>query len=184
MSAYLSPEFATYVDENYVVENTRLLKNSAIMQMIYALEWYDIPRSHYSSLIEFHPYLTEQDQESLWYVDQQHIIENSISMVLFSLVANRLLQQAGPSIFKRRIGRWPCALLTAGSLSYALNVAVFRQIQQNDYKELGLDKYYSLDLNADMMQKDLEERFNIRVKAQHFDLEQAQARVDLEEQER
>ena len=41
-----------------------------------------------------------------------------------------------------------------------------------------------LDLNADMMQKDLEERFNIRVKAQHFDLEQAQARVDLEEQER
>ena len=105
-------------------------------------------------------------------------------MVLFSLVANRLLQQAGPSIFKRRIGRWPCAFLTAGSLSYALNVAVFRQIQQNDYKELGLDKYYSLDLNADMMQKDLEERFNIRVKAQHFDLQQAQARVDLEEQER
>ena len=129
MSAYLSPEFATYVDENYVVENKSLLKNSAIMQMIYALEWYDIPRSHHSSLIEFHPYLTEQDQESLWYVDQQHIIENSISMVLFSLVANRLLQQAGPSIFKRRIGRWPCALLTAGSLSYALNVAVFRQIQ-------------------------------------------------------
>ena len=35
-----------------------------------------------------------------------------------------------------------------------------------------------------MMQKDLEERFNIRVKAQHFDLQQAQARVDLEEQER
>ena len=80
-------------------------------------------------------------------------------------------QQAGPSLFKRRIGRWPCAFLTAGSLSYALNVAVFRQIQRNDYRELGLEKYYGLDLNADMMRKDLEDRFNIRVKAQHFDLQ-------------
>ena len=69
VEAYLSPEFAVYVDENYVVEDKGLLKNSAILQMIYALEWYDIPRSHHSSLIEFHPYLIEMDQESLWYVD-------------------------------------------------------------------------------------------------------------------
>ena len=58
VQAYLSEEFAVYVDENYVVENKAMLKNSTILQMIYALEWWDIPRSNYSYLIEFHPYLT------------------------------------------------------------------------------------------------------------------------------
>ena len=57
-SVYQLTEFAVYVDENYVVENKALLKNSTILQMIYALEWWDIPRSNYSYLIEFHPYLT------------------------------------------------------------------------------------------------------------------------------
>lgn len=59
--------------------------------MIYALEWYDIPRSAYSELIEFHPYLTRGDYDKLFYVNTQHRIENGISFTLFALVANRLL---------------------------------------------------------------------------------------------
>jgi hypothetical protein len=36
--------------------------------MIYALEWFDIPRNVHTDLIEFHPDLTEADQERLHYI--------------------------------------------------------------------------------------------------------------------
>jgi len=36
--------------------------------MIYALEWYDVPRSAKTDLVEFHPYLTEDDYEKLYYI--------------------------------------------------------------------------------------------------------------------
>ncbi len=39
------------------------------MQMVYALEWYDIPRTAYSDLIEYHPYLTKIDYDKLFYVN-------------------------------------------------------------------------------------------------------------------
>ena len=45
-------------------------------------------------------------------------------------------------------------------------------ILDNDLKEGGLDKYYNLDLNADMMKKDLEEQ-GVKIKATHFDMEAA-----------
>ena len=125
---YLSEEFHDYVRERYVIEDENLLKNSTIMQMIYALEWYDIPRSHYSALIEFHPYLTEDDYDHLWHVEKQHKIENSISMTLFTMVSNRMLLDRGPVTFQRRYTRWPAALLVGGVISYALNLAVFRKI--------------------------------------------------------
>lgn len=39
------------------------------MQMIIALEWYDIPRTSYSDLIEYHPYLTVGDYDKLFYIN-------------------------------------------------------------------------------------------------------------------
>jgi len=125
---YMSDEFMNYVKEKYIVEDDKLLKNSTIMQMIYSLEWYDIPRSHYSALIEFHPYLTEEDYDHLWHVEKQHKIENSISMFLFTMVSNRMLLDRAATVFKKKYVRWPVALLVGGSISYALNLAVFRKI--------------------------------------------------------
>lgn len=60
--------FREYVKEKYLVEGNDILMNPTIMQMIYALEWYDIPRSAYSELIEYHPYLTLGDYDKLFYV--------------------------------------------------------------------------------------------------------------------
>ena len=71
----------------------------------------------------------------------------------------------GSQIFKRRVARWPLACFLGGLFTYPLNLAVFRKIQYNDYDELGLTKYLELDLNADMMRKDLEEKFSIKIKA-------------------
>ena len=127
---YMSEEFLNYVQEKYIVDDKSRLQNSTIMQMIYALEWYDIPRTHYSALIEFHPYLTEDDYDHLWHVDKQHKIENSISMVLFTMVSNRMLFDRGASIFKKKYVRYPIALFFGGAFSYALNLAVFRQMQK------------------------------------------------------
>jgi hypothetical protein len=35
--------------------------------MVFALEWYDIPRTAYADLIEYHPYLTVGDHDKLFY---------------------------------------------------------------------------------------------------------------------
>ena len=59
--------------------------------MVFALEWYDIPRKAFTDLIEYHPYLTKGDHDKLFYLKVQHRIENTISMALFTIVSNRLL---------------------------------------------------------------------------------------------
>ena len=43
-------------------------------------------------------------------------------------------------------------------------------------KEANLEKYFELDLNAEMMKKDLAE-LGIKIRAQHFDLAQAQEKA-------
>jgi hypothetical protein len=66
---YLENHFKEYVKEKYMVDNPELLVNPTIMQMVFALEWYDIPRSAYSDLIEYHPYLTNEDHDKLFYIN-------------------------------------------------------------------------------------------------------------------
>ena len=65
VSMYLEETFREYVKEKYLQENPQILSNPTIMKMVFALEWYDIPRSAYSELIEFHPYLTYGDYDKL-----------------------------------------------------------------------------------------------------------------------
>ena len=90
---YLEDPFKEYIKEKYFVENQDLLRSPAILKMIYALEWYDIPRTAYSDLIEYHPDLRKGDYDKLFYINMQHRIENSITFVLFSMISNRLLMK-------------------------------------------------------------------------------------------
>jgi hypothetical protein len=149
------------------------------MQMIYALEWYDIPRSAYSDLIEFHPYLTESDYDKLFYVNTQNRIENGVSMLLYTLVSNRLLMTRGPNIFRvRRFARIPGALLAGGLFTWITNRVLLKPIYLNDLDDMGLTKkYFELDLNADMMREDLS-KLGIKIDARHFNMEEAQAKVN------
>lgn len=147
--------------------------------MIYALEWYDIPRSAYSDLIEFHPYLTESDYDKLFYVNTQNRIENGVSMLLYTLVGNRLLYTRGPNIFRvRRFARFPAALLTGGLCTWITNRALLKPIYLNDLDDMGLTKkYFELDLNADMMRDDLS-KLGIKIDARHFNMEEAQSKAN------
>ena len=131
VSMYQEESFTEYVKEKYFVENPNILANPAILKMIFALEWYDIPRTAYSELIEFHPYLTYGDYDKLNQINRWHRTENSISMLLFSMIANRLLmtKTAATSIFKRRrIARLSAAMAIGGLITYGFNMAVLRPI--------------------------------------------------------
>jgi hypothetical protein len=65
----------------------------------------------------------------------------------------------------------PLALLIGGALTWAMNITVLRTIMLNDMEEMELNKkYFTLDLNADMMKQDLK-NMGIRIEAKHFDLE-------------
>lgn len=176
VNLYLEESFREYIKEKYFVENPEILANPTIMQMVYALEWYDIPRSAYSELIEFHPYLTKGDYDKLFYVNMQHRIENTISFSLITLIVNRILHGKF-SIFKRRLTRLPVAFGLGGIFAYLFNLAVLRPIYLNDICEMGLaDKYFFLDLNADLMKEDLKQ-FGFKIDAKHFDLDQVEQRL-------
>lgn len=55
-----------------------------------------------------------------------------------------------------------------GVSTYALNLALLKPLLHKDLKEEKLDKYYDLDLHADMMKKDLAD-LGIDISAAHFD---------------
>ena len=156
---YLEDSYQEYVKEKYFVENLEILKNPAIMKMIFALEWYDIPRTAYSELIEFHPYLNFGDYDKLKQIDRWHNTENTISMLLFSMMSNRLLftKSSANSIFKRRrLIRLPLAMGLGGFVTYVFNYFVLRPIYLEELNQFGLtEKYFFLDLNADLMREDL-----------------------------
>jgi hypothetical protein len=149
------------------------------MQMIYALEWYDIPRTAYSDLVEFHPYLTEADYDKLYYVNTQNRIENAVSLLLFTLVSNRMLLTRGPNLFKtRRFARIPGALLVGGGCTWITNKFLFKAIYLSDLDDMGLTKkYFDLDLNADMMREDLS-KLGIHIDARHFNIDEAQEKAN------
>ena len=175
---YLEENFRSYVEEKYAVTDKNLLDNTTILQMIYALEWYDVPRNAQTDLVEFHPYLTKDDHEKLYYVKSQHLFELGASSLLFTLVSNRILNNQGPLIFRsKRYVRLPSALFFGGLLTYALNHLLLRSLLQQDLKEEKLDRYFTLDLNADMMKQDLE-GMGIRVKAANFNMDETQSRID------
>jgi hypothetical protein len=147
------------------------------MQMVFALEWYDIPRTSYTDLIEYHPYLTKGDHDKLFYIKTQHRFENLASFILFSLISNRHLRGRKNKLLQKRFIRMPMACGIAGVLTYAFNSLILRPIFLHDLGELGLaDKYFSLDLNAEMMKEDLKE-YGININARHFNLEKTEERL-------
>ena len=141
MGMYLENNFKAYVEEKYTIDEPDVLKNETLLQMIYALEWYDIPRSAKTDLIEFHPYLSVTDHAKLFYIKEQHTIELVVSGLLFSLVCNRILHNQGPSFFKRRYVRFPTALFGGAGLTYTTNRLLLKKLLEKDLKEEALDRY-------------------------------------------
>ena len=81
---------------------------------------------------------------------------------------------------RQRYVRFPVALLMGGAATYGLNKTLLQQLLHKDLKEEKLDKYYELDLNADMMKKDLAD-LGISIQAAHFNIEETQQRINEEQ---
>ena len=58
---------------------------------------------------------------------------------------------------KQRWLRTPVALMLGGAVTFAINGLFMQPMYVNDLREMGMEKYYELDLDADMMRKDLTE---------------------------
>ena len=78
-----------------------MLKDEGVLQLIYSLEWYDIPKTSYNELITFHPYLTKDDYGKLSYATMNHRIENALSFVVFTLLSNRTMLSYGSEVLKK-----------------------------------------------------------------------------------
>ena len=175
----MSDSFRAYVKDHYVMAREEQLSDPRILQMIYAIEWFDIPRDQSVDLIQLHPYLTKRDESRLYYVDLQHKMEFYASFLLFSLAASGLMLTRGPRLLRRNsYVRMPVALALGFGASYVLNETVYMPSLRHDLVNMGLaEKYFELDLNAEMMQKDLKE-MGIDTEARFFDLEEVQKQVN------
>ena len=148
--------------------------------MIYALEWYDLPRKDHGYLVEYHPYLTQGDQARLDQINSEHFMQQGVTFALLSIISNRFLLNRKSKFFSKYMQqRWlrgPCALAQAGILTYGLNITVMRAVYMKDLEDLKLTKYFDLDLDADMMREDLKQ-MGINVEAKFYDHEKAQERA-------
>ena len=59
--------------------------------MIYALEWYDVPKWNINYLVEYHPYLTKGDYERLETLNLEYMFTKSATFVLASIFSGRFL---------------------------------------------------------------------------------------------
>ena len=139
--------------------------------MIYALEWYDVPKTDPGYLVEYHPYLTKGDLARLEQLNQEHTISNMVTLALTSLIGNRVLQRRkSPMAQKYMQQRWlrtPLALFMGGIATYTFNIVIMRSVYKNDLEDIGMNQYFELDLDADMMRQDLHE-MGINVEAKYY----------------
>ena len=78
-------------------------------------------------------------------------------MLLFSLITNKTLLKRGNKWMQRRFLRLPSTIVAAGAMTYSLNYFILRPIYLSDLDQMGLTKkYFTLDLDADLMREDLE----------------------------
>ena len=53
--------------------------------------------------------------------------------------------------------RAPCFLALGGLTTYLINLIIMRPVYLNDLKDMGMDNYFELDLDKEMMKNDLKD---------------------------
>ena len=93
--------------------------------MIYACEWYDIPRGDFNYLIAYHPYLTIGDSDKISSLDTEHMVTQGGFFFLAGLIANRSLDSYTKGTLqkymKQRYLRAPVAMLMGGLFAFGVN---------------------------------------------------------------
>ena len=134
-----------------------MFSNPQILQMVFALEWFNIKKTSYSDLIEFHPELTIGDYNRLSHLNFEHTATSGVTLLLTTVIANRHLANQAEKfrLMKQRWLRMPCALACGGVLTFAINALVMQPMYRNDIKDMGMERYFESDLDKNLMRKDL-----------------------------
>jgi hypothetical protein len=106
--------------------------------MMYALEWYDIPRTAYSDLVEFHPYLANSDYTKLYNLNSQNRVEKVFGFGFFTLLSNRLLLQK-VNFCKPKFVRVPCAIMSGVFSLYLFDRMFLQHLYYGEMRDAGLD---------------------------------------------
>ena len=110
-----------YTKDKFVFTDEQYLDDPSVLQRIYALEWFDIPRCDYLDLVQFHPYLTVGDDTKLFYINVQHKVELATSFALFSFAFSRILLKRGPVSTSGKFIRLPISWAFGGLAAYQMN---------------------------------------------------------------
>lgn len=56
--------------------------------MLYAIEWFNIPKDDYANLVRYHPYLTKRDEAMLENIEFQNIIDGGLTFALTTMASS------------------------------------------------------------------------------------------------
>jgi MarR-like DNA-binding transcriptional regulator SgrR of sgrS sRNA len=111
----------------------------------------------------------------------EHKMHQAVTFALTSTISNRFLfNRQGKFVQKymqQRFIRAPCALALGGLTTYFFNKTVMETIYNSDLKQMGMEKYFEMDLDADMMRNDLSQ-MGITVQARFYDAKKVKEMAD------
>ena len=88
--------------------------------------------------------------------EQNHMIENGITLVLGMLVCSRLIKKKMPDV--SRLRRWFLTMGGSVPATYLINKIVLKPILMQELEDAELtEKYLKLDLDEEMMRTDLDQ---------------------------
>ena len=148
---HLSEDFKAFVQQKYRFPSASLVKSPDVLYMLYALEWFEVPKSNHLEQVMQHPQLTTDDQIKINYISKNHTIENALCFGLASV----LFWKQGHRFVKRPFLRVLPVAVSALVFSYFTNRILFEPLVKNEIVDNDMAQYFELDLDEGMMRADL-----------------------------
>jgi hypothetical protein len=151
---YLTEAFQYHAESSYECDDKKAFSNSAILKMIYTLEWMKIRPWRRIKKVMRHPDITQGDFKSITYIRNTYVIENTLTGFCFGLIfGSRILWKKSSSVSSTlSIGLLKSRMLRGigwASLTALCGMAVNRTIMDwfltGDLEKGNLTRYLYVD---------------------------------------
>jgi hypothetical protein len=96
---YLTEAFQYHCESSYDCADKKAFSNSAILKMIYTLEWMKIWPWRKIKKVMSHPDITQSDFKSIVYIRNTYVVENALSGLCFGLIfGSRILWKKNANV--------------------------------------------------------------------------------------
>jgi hypothetical protein len=152
---YLSRSYQMHIKDKYNIMNNSLLYDDKLCLMLYAREWFNIPKEMSYMKIILHPYLTIRDDKLL-----KDMNKNNNRSLIFYFLGNLALMNILGQRIKRSKTKLAlrflftlglCAVSTYLYKTYYLNL----KFEETLKEDKNLNKYLKLDLDYNKIKADL-----------------------------